>query len=95
MQQVKERVSATIAELMDGGGTTPIVTDSVLLEESPEILDGLQAHDLIALCDDIQRSEIPEVSRRFSDGTWLAEMRRLRKAGAPVGNIQLDWGDLS
>jgi hypothetical protein len=172
VQQLRERVGATIVELMDGGGTSPIVTYSVLLEESPEILDGLQAQDLIALCDDIQRSEIPEVSRRFqelfreyngrffagrlpdyevrvvydiyhwagspfrygdlgifqpelgriliryvsdrptmvsiliyemarattddiSDGTWLAEMRRLRKAGAPVGNIQLDWGDRS
>jgi hypothetical protein len=40
-----------------------------------------------------------EMARAAGDGNhngqWLAEMRRLRKVGAPVGNLQIDWGDLS
>jgi len=158
---------------MDCGGTFQIQTYKCLLEESPEALDGFPEQELIAICDEIQRSEVPEMSRAFQevfrefnrqyfarrlpdyevrvvydlgywpgpwpgpsfhegelgsyqremqrillritdslaqmlstliyemaraasdghpDGGWLDELRRLRKMGAPLGNIQIDWG---
>src|SRR5258708_445259 len=65
IEQMRQRVSATIIELMDCGGTMPMATYHVLLEETPEVLDGFPEQELIDLCDQIQRSELPEKSREF------------------------------
>jgi hypothetical protein len=166
-QQLRQRLSETIIELMDGG-TSPNVTYDFLVEECPEVFEGFPEQELISLCDEIQRSELPEQSRLFQelfrifnrqyfagrlpdcetrvvfdvgywagplyhdgvlgfyerelrriliritdlpaqmicvlldemaraasdgdDGRWLDEMRRLRKAGAPVESLLIDWG---
>ena len=66
-EQVRQRVSATIIDLMDGGGTFPIQTYDFLAEDSPEVLVGLSRQVLIDLCNAIQRSEVPEASRQFQE----------------------------
>jgi hypothetical protein len=66
-EQVKQRVSATIIDLMDGGGTFPIQTYDFLAEDSPEVLVGLSRQELIDFCNAIQRSEVPEASRQFQE----------------------------
>jgi hypothetical protein len=66
-QQIRQRVSATIIELMDCGGTFPRDTYEVLVEESPEVWVGFPKQGLIDLCDELQRSEVPEVSKQFQE----------------------------
>jgi hypothetical protein len=66
-EQVRQRASVTIIDLMDGGGTFPIQTYDFLAEDSPDVLVGLSRQELIDLCNEIQRSELPEASRQFQD----------------------------
>jgi len=64
-EQAKQRVSATIMQLMDGGGTLPAVTYDFLIEESPAFWNQFPKEELFELCVEIQLSDVPEESRRF------------------------------
>jgi hypothetical protein len=66
-RQLKERISAIIIELQDHGGAAPLDTYDALVENSPDLLIGFPKQALVDLCEQVQRSEVPEMSERFQE----------------------------
>jgi hypothetical protein len=60
----KTIIDATI-ELMDHGGTTPWQTAEYLLGEHPELCARFDEDEIIELCEEIQKAELPVDSYRF------------------------------
>jgi hypothetical protein len=63
-QLEREIINLTI-QLMEYGGTTPIQTYEVLVEEFPDLCETFDRYEVVAMCKEIQKSEIPEQSERF------------------------------
>ena len=78
-QQLKQRIGATIIELMDHGGTTPLDTYESLVETFPEVLISLPKQAIFDLCEEVQRSEVPEMSQRVQE--MFREFNRTYFAG--------------
>jgi len=62
---LRKTIIATTVELMNYGGTTPIQTYEVLVEEFPNLCKPFDKHEIVAMCRNIQKSELPEESDRF------------------------------
>ena len=63
-QLEREIINLTI-QLMDYGGTTPIQTYEVLVEDFPDLCKPFDKDEIVAMCKNIQKSEIPEESYKF------------------------------
>jgi hypothetical protein len=75
MTQLEKIIFDMTVEFIDCGGTTPIQTYEALVEEFPDLMATLDQRDVIAICEKIQTSEIPEESQRFQE---LFEIFNLR-----------------
>jgi len=63
--QLKEKVTDLVMELMDNYDTAPEFTYEALVDEFPEFSRNFTQDEIISVCEDIQRSEIPEEAARL------------------------------
>jgi len=64
---LRKTIIATTMELMDYGGTTPWQTHEFLVGEQPELCQHFDEDDIIDLCEEIQKADLPVESYRFQE----------------------------
>jgi hypothetical protein len=64
---MKRLVAAMTIVLVDYGGTEPWATCEAIAEDFPDLYDAFGEECVLALCEEIQNSEIPEQSALFQE----------------------------
>ena len=59
LERLERLVEATIVQLMDAGGTYPYITCDLVAEEATDLYNLLGEDRVFALCERIQRSDVP------------------------------------
>jgi hypothetical protein len=65
LETLEQLARAMTVELMDSGGTNPYATCNVIAEEAPDLYKLFGRDRILAWCDAIQRSDVPEESARL------------------------------
>jgi hypothetical protein len=65
--KLRKTIIATTMELIDCGGTTPWQTYEFLLDEQPELCKHFDEDEVIDLCEEIQKGDLPVESYRFQE----------------------------
>ena len=63
--QLKKKITDVVMELMDNYDTAPEYTFDALINDFPDLYEHFTDDDILAMCEEVQRSEIPEESARL------------------------------